>query len=59
MRNRSLGHGINGEDGAKIHGMHVFRRAIEDLLSYDSTCFFWWVKRIPKGKEISVWAKIW
>lgn len=43
-----LEHGVQGHDGAEVHGVHVLVRASRNGLNDELVCSLCWVERVPK-----------
>lgn len=50
--------GIQGHNGAEIHGVHVIQRPRKDLLNDDSVRPFRRMERIPERVYVSVRAQV-
>lgn len=58
-RKNNLDVGIQGHDGGEVHRGHVVGVATQDAVHNEAECPLRWVKSVPKGIDISVWAEVW
>lgn len=50
---------VQSQYSAKIHWVHVLVGATHYLLHNKSISLLWWVKSIPKHKQISIGTQVW